>query len=65
MALALIEDGQVVLGVLGCPNLDRDGLLMVATRGHGTRRLLLDGSTLDGDPVRVSGATDDERREVL
>ena len=58
VALALIEDGQVVLGVLGCPNLDRDGLLMVATRGGGTRRLLLDGSTLDGDPVRVSGTTD-------
>ena len=58
VALALIEDGKVVLGVLGCPNLDRDGLLMVATRGGGARRLLLDGSTLDGDPVRVSGATE-------
>ncbi len=35
IALALIEEGQVVLGVLGCPNLD-GGLTLAATRGGGT-----------------------------
>ncbi len=58
VALALIEGGEVVLGVLGCPNLDRDGVLMAAVRGEGTRRLLLDDSTLDGETVRVSTTTD-------
>ncbi len=44
VALALIEDGQVVIGALGCPNLDRwqrpdlggKGSLVVAVRGEGT-----------------------------
>lgn len=44
VALALIEDGQVVLGVLGCPNLPPGpaepdgprGYLFVAIRGRGT-----------------------------
>lgn len=42
IALALIENGQVVLGVLGCPNLGDDckpdpgiGALVVARRGEG------------------------------
>jgi 3'(2'), 5'-bisphosphate nucleotidase len=43
VALALIEDGEVVLGVLGCPNLPEDqrvpegprGCIFVATRGEG------------------------------
>ncbi len=46
VALALIERGRVVLGVLGCPNLD-GGLLIVAARGQGARRLALH----DDDPV--------------
>jgi 3'(2'), 5'-bisphosphate nucleotidase len=36
IALALIVDGQVVAGVLGCPNLDPDGVLLAAVRGQGT-----------------------------
>jgi 3'(2'), 5'-bisphosphate nucleotidase len=44
VALALIEDGIVQIGVLGCPNiteawrpdLDGDGSLVVAARGQGT-----------------------------
>jgi 3'(2'), 5'-bisphosphate nucleotidase len=44
VALALIEDGQVQIGVLGCPNLsegwrpdlDGEGSLVVAVRGQGT-----------------------------
>lgn len=44
VALALIEDGQAQIGVLGCPNLsegwrpdlDGEGSLVVAVRGQGT-----------------------------
>jgi 3'(2'), 5'-bisphosphate nucleotidase len=41
VALGLIEDGEVVVGVLGCPNLDDGaggkGVLFAALRGQGTR----------------------------
>ena len=57
VALALIEDGQVVLGVLGCPNLN-GGLLMAAAQGQGATRLPLEGSDLDGQPVQVSRVSD-------
>ena len=65
IALALIEDGKVVLGVLGCPNLpmagqETPGTLMVAVRGEGTQMMALDGSaattvTVDGidDPAQA------------
>jgi len=51
VALALIEDGEVVLGVLGCPNLPLDadrpegprGCLFVAARGAGATMRALDG----------------------
>ncbi len=54
IALALIEDGEVVFGVLGCPNLPRGGelvantagALFVATRGSAARELDL---WTDGD----------------
>ena len=36
VALALIDDGQVQIGVLGCPNLGASGTLTVAVRGEGT-----------------------------
>ena len=64
IALALIEDGRVVLGVLGCPNLPRDtaapaaghGCLFIAVRGQGALlRLLASGSEL---PVHVDTHTD-------
>jgi HAL2 family 3'(2'),5'-bisphosphate nucleotidase len=35
VALALIDKGRVVVGVLGCPNLDGDGALFGAVRGCG------------------------------
>ena len=44
IALALIEDGKVVLGVLGCPALPTDAL----TTGGTSRGVLLDGA--QGDP---------------
>ncbi len=54
VALALVEDGEVRLGVLGCPNLERadgrTGSLFVAERDGGTWELALDG---DPSPTRV------------
>ncbi len=50
IALALIEDGEVVLGVLGCPNLpynlnhpkESKGCLLVAVKGQGSRMRLIE-----------------------
>ncbi len=61
VALALIEDGGVVLGVLGCPNLAVDaadpaagiGCLFVAERGGGAWQLPLD----DAGEVSEGGQT--------
>ena len=56
MALALIENGRVVLGVLGCPNRAPDGALVAAVRGHGTTmQPLWRAATPVG--VRVSAVT--------
>lgn len=57
VALGLIVEGQVMVGVLGCPNLD-GGLLMTAVRGEGAKKLSLDGDGLDGETVGVSGVSD-------
>ncbi len=57
VALALIEEGQVTLGVLGCPNLD-GGRLMVAQHGQGTRVLPVEGDALDGEVCRVTDTTE-------
>ena len=61
VALALIENGDVVLGVLGCPNLSVDihisdkhrGTLLYAVKGHGSFMKRIDGS--DETSVAVSG----------
>ncbi len=53
VALALIEDGEVVLGVLGCPKLPadtghpggRNGCLFSAVHGHGATMQWIDDST--------------------
>ena len=61
VALALIEDGQVVLGVLGCPNLPIDGgsgALLVTTRGSGARVLPLESTDTMGKRIRVSDVAD-------
>lgn len=63
IALALIVDGEVKLGVLGCPNLaqklddsgSQSGCLFVAERGVGTRMLSLDGRSTQ--EVHISHAT--------
>ena len=58
VALGLIEDGEVVLGVLGCPNLENGserGALFAAVRGVETRVYgLWDGSDSTGRAVRVA-----------
>ena len=50
VALALIENGSVILGVLGCPNLPQDavnpdgpkGMLFIAEKGKGTFKRTID-----------------------
>jgi HAL2 family 3'(2'),5'-bisphosphate nucleotidase len=59
VALALIEDGEVVVGLLGCPNLPDGagghGLLFTAVRGEGARRQpLFEPAPSEGKPVNVS-----------
>ncbi len=55
IALALIERGRVVLGVLGCPNLDGQGLLMTAVKNVGAKAQPLDGADAKPKKVTVSG----------
>jgi len=56
VALGLIEEGEVVLGVLGCPNLDEGrGALFGAVRGEGARSFALsDGADEAGTPIGVA-----------
>lgn len=64
VALALIEDGEVVLGVLGCPNLPRSdgasgGSLFVGVKGQGAFERGFDDATERA--IRVSGEADPAR----
>jgi len=61
VALGLIEQGRVVLGVLGCPNLPfggDTGVLMIAVHGGGTRVMSLWDSGEASQPVHVDGLVD-------
>jgi 3'(2'), 5'-bisphosphate nucleotidase len=63
IALALLQEGSVVLGVLGCPKLEgpdgEPGALLAAVRGQGATLLPLAGDGLAGRrPIRVSRVTD-------
>jgi 3'(2'), 5'-bisphosphate nucleotidase len=67
VALGLIEGGQVIAGVLGCPNLPDPaggtGALFTATAGGPARLLTLEGDDNDGTEVRVNDvATPSEAR---
>jgi len=67
VALALIEDGRVVAGVLGCPNLaarGARGTLIAAARGGGARMLFLDDGDAVGAPARVSDERDPARARL-
>lgn len=67
VAIALIEEGEVKVGVLACPALPVDleqptesvGVLLVAVRGEGTTMLPLQGG--EPQPVKVSTASQAER----
>lgn len=60
VALALIENSEVVLGVLGCPNLPdargNRGTLFVAVKGEGCFALPLEGG--DEGPVHVDSISE-------
>ncbi|PSO47627.1 MAG: 3'(2'),5'-bisphosphate nucleotidase [Cyanobacteria bacterium SW_9_44_58] len=66
IALALLEEGDVKVAILGCPALsldlapplDEQGLLFIAVRGEGTRVRSL--SKDDYNAVRVAAPDDDE-----
>jgi len=63
VALGLLEDGEVKLGLLGCPNLPDEqgvtGALFAAVRGGGARAYAMwDDGDSAGQPVRVSDITD-------
>jgi 3'(2'), 5'-bisphosphate nucleotidase len=61
IALALIEDGEVTLGVLGCPNLPAGadtGVLFAAVRGARSRAFpLWDEADGDGREISVAAVT--------
>ena len=72
ISLALIVDGHIEIGLLGCPNLswergdgdetdvprDPTGSLFIAIRGEGAQVLPLDGSTVEPRTVRTQGISD-------
>ncbi|MEM9978898.1 MAG: 3'(2'),5'-bisphosphate nucleotidase [Cyanobacteria bacterium P01_D01_bin.2] len=61
VALAMVEDGEIKVGVLGCPALtlgDRSGILFVAVRGEGAMMMDLDGSNPEKISVTSSSDTD-------
>ena len=47
MALALVENGCVVLGALGCPELGKEGTVAIAIRGGGAWKEPLEGGQRD------------------
>jgi 3'(2'), 5'-bisphosphate nucleotidase len=72
VALALIVDGKVQIGALGCPNLNNayhpnpegPGSLIIAVRGGGTwtTSLIADG---DFEPLRVSELSDASQARLM
>ena len=70
-ALALFEAGHVVVGALGCPNLNHqiepeiggEGVVVVAIRGQGCWALSMDGKSLG--KLSVSTITDPGQARVL
>lgn len=55
VALGLIQDGEVILGALGCPNLPRPdgakGSIFVAVKGQGVEMYDMDGNSLGAASV--------------
>jgi len=73
VALALIRDGQVQLGVLGCPELstankaDRGGAgsLLIASRGEGTWTAPIDGDSTDWKQLHVTSTSDVKQTRIF
>ena len=63
VALALVEEGEVQVGALGCPNLD-EGWLVVAARGEGCWKTSLDGEN-GFDRLQVSGCREPGAARIL
>ncbi len=71
VALALLRDGQVMVGALGCPNLNRnldpepggEGALLIAVRGEGAHLGSLSGE--HSRRLRVSDCADPTRARLL
>jgi HAL2 family 3'(2'),5'-bisphosphate nucleotidase len=69
LALALIVEGSVKLGILGCPNLtsaetrEKSGCLVSAVRGEGA--VVRDIHSGQSRPARVSGITDPRRMRFV
>lgn len=64
VALALIDDGEVKVGVLGCPALSLDneppGLIFAAVRGEGTVMIPMQG----GDPQSIQVVSPDDSENL-
>lgn len=63
IALALIEGGEVILGILGCPNLPRPdgekGSIFVAAKSQGVEMYSMDGQSLGPANVQqISGLSE-------
>jgi len=61
ISLALIENGEIKLGVLSCPNLakhdpkvDKSGLMFIAQKGYGSFALSISGSLGDAENIRTN-----------
>jgi 3'(2'), 5'-bisphosphate nucleotidase len=65
IAMALVLDGQVGLGVLGCPNLPpaSGGTLFWAMPGQGSWRIMAQGGS--AEPIRASMQTDPRRMKFV
>ncbi|WP_165231703.1 3'(2'),5'-bisphosphate nucleotidase [Aquisphaera insulae] len=58
VALALVVDGQVVVGALACPNLAERGVVFTAVRGGGAFAMPLDEAGSTPEPIGVNAADD-------
>jgi 3'(2'), 5'-bisphosphate nucleotidase len=62
IALALIRDGRVSLGLLGCPNLGVGGTLFWAVENNGSWKMTASGKS---EPVRVSALNDSRKMKFV
>jgi len=63
IALALIREGQVCLGILGCPNLGASGTLFWATENGGCSKMA--AGTGKTEAVQVSAASDSRQMKFV